>query len=145
ASVVEHFAEATPAPTRLHGLAQAGERLVHALARSGLAEHPDATGSHVEHQIAPARQAQAADHEVGPPRTRGHRRTELAHETLPYLPLDDGHLTPAPLIGVADQPAPRHELCVSDRVHRAAVRALDPDGLQPPAHRAVPSMLRRRY
>jgi CspA family cold shock protein len=80
----------------------------------------------------------------GPAGAGGHRPIEIPHEPIPHLPLDDGHLAAASLIGVADQPATRDQHRAGHRIHLPAVGAFDPDGLESTAHGEVPSMLRRR-
>ena len=82
-----------------------------------------------------AREAEATDHELGPTSAGRHRTAQLVHQTIPYLALDDRDLAAAALVRVADQAAPRDQLRLADGIHRAAVGALDPDGLEPSAHR----------
>ena len=53
---------------------------------------------------------------------------------IPSLDLDAMVEASAALIGVSDDPPPRDHLRVNDAIHRAAMRPLDPDRLEPAGH-----------
>ena len=61
-------------------------------------------------------------------------RAEIRHERLPGLEIDEGHLAGATLVGAAQQAAAGHEGHLLRTVHLPAVRAFDPDFVQPGHH-----------
>ena len=67
------------------------------------------------------------------PETRGRVDVspELVGQLPPALQADDGDLTTTRVVGVATDPLICDEDRVRSRIHRAAMRALQPDPLQP--------------
>src|SRR5690606_17653477 len=98
-------AEDAARPVRPHRLAQAGQRLVHALAPARLAADVDHALADAQQPVPAVRQAQPADHEVGAPAGRVERATQPGHQPLPDLLLDDRDLPASVLIRVPLDPA----------------------------------------
>ena len=105
-------------------------RLVHVLARPGLAVDAQTAASHPKNHAATVRKRQSTDQQVRSPRGRIDIVTHVLHDDVPELAVDQRDLPAAALVGVADDTASGSKRCPRDRVHRAAVGALDPDCLE---------------
>jgi hypothetical protein len=111
-------------------LAQTGKHLFHSLARCRFAADDDARIADAEDATSRVRECDAAEEQVRPPRRGMRVSVQLSHDAIPRFPLEEGDLSPSTAIDVPRETPTFDELRFLDRVHHAAVRALDPDGLE---------------
>src|SRR5947209_12335753 len=113
---------------RIERFAQSLLRFIHQIAWTRFGE--DANVAFAEHERFAARvlEIDAAKHHVRAARGRIDADAEVAQRVRPGGFVDDGDLTTAALIGVADDAASGNELRFLDAIHWTAVEAFDPDG-----------------
>ena len=131
-AVREHLRERSPAPLRVHRLAQPRKHLIHPLARLRLTRDTQPNLPHLEHASTRPRQGDAPEHQVRPPGGGRSVTAETAHQPLPHLLFDERHLSAPPLIRASHESTPGHHPRRSRRIHRPPVRPLDPDRAEQP-------------
>ena len=81
------------------------------------------------------RERDAAEQQVRAPLRGIGVTVELRHDAMPGLTLEERHLASPAAIDVAREPSALDELRFFDGIHHAAMRALDPDGVEMPGSR----------
>jgi len=121
-------------PVEAESVLEARSYSLHSLARSKLAANRES--DFTDHENAPARlrQRHATDENVGPSAGRIFRGAQLPHACGPRFRFEQRDLTTATSIDVAQDALASHQRRGLDTVHYAAVRALNPDGLNSTGH-----------
>jgi hypothetical protein len=127
--------ESAASPVRAQGCLKTGERLFHSLARCHLAADGKADVTDGEHLTPRSREVDSTQQNVRAPTRRiedGPAR--LGDGEFPRRDVEQGDLTSPAAIDVAGEPDARDERRTLNGVHRTAVRALEPEGLDAPSH-----------
>lgn len=91
---------------------------------------PEPHPADTENAAPRAREPNPFDHQVRSPRGGSRIAIQDAHEVIPDFLFDESDLSAATLVRVADDPAAGDQGGRLDAIHRAAVSAFDPDGLE---------------
>src|SRR5215203_2389868 len=126
----DHSCERAAGPLPVHRLLKTRQCVLHPLARCRLAPDGETYIADEQHATARFKQRYAAEEQVGATGGGVEVGVKLAHQSCPTLRLEQRHLTSTTAIDAADEPAFRLELRRLHPVHRATMRAFDPDRLE---------------
>src|SRR5688572_9512558 len=126
-TTIENTRKNSAAPFGLKGVAEAGSRFIHALARGQLAANLDAAGADPQHAAACVGQLDPADQDVGPTTFRAGIMSEPSRRGLPRLARQDGDLATTAPANAPLHSLPGDERCLTHGVHTTAVRAFTPE------------------